>query len=529
MRTLAALAAICLLTGCDTPVGPKTGSGRSAPAVPTTQATAPAGSTVTVDPSQVRQSIDGFGGSNAWTALPSDATAQAAVVKLLFSTTEGAGLTIIRNRIPFREDTGNSSHTGYADNFMAKDSGGNYTYTTSGGHKSFSLNWSNWDLADTRTLYTQASAYSPQIRGFSTAWTPPNNQYDHWKIDDPSSGHLEGSVVNTIGGTYGDITSFPSIGGVLDPGHYQDYADVLADYAKNFQANMGYPLAAVSIQNEPNFLPQTYESCWWTMDDFHTFLPYLKSSWKAKGAGTPVIAAESYSFIADLLSESLQDSATSGTVSIAAVHQYNASYPSSGAATVADSSFGAAWLTPLKQAGKRLWVTEVSKGSANDASINDGIYWARLIHNDLTVAEVNAFCYWWLWTNGSSATLGSLINVNGTTVTDNKRLYTLGQFSRFVRPGWVRLNAVTDPVSGVQTSVFKDPNSQSFAVVLINDAGASASVTVAATKTIASAELYRTSATESLADIQALAAGTKSLTVGLPALSVSTVYGTLAP
>lgn len=458
--------------------------------------------TVTVDPTLVRQTIEGFGASNAWTSLPSDATAKATVVKLLFSTTEGAGLTLIRNRIPFREDTGNTSHTGYNDSFLSKSSAGTYTSTTTAGHRFFTLNWSNWDLKNTRTLFSLASVYSAEIKGFSTPWTPPNNHYDSWKID-------EGT--NTVGGTYGDETEFPSIGGVLDPAHYQDYADVLADYASQFQANMGYPLAAISIQNEPNWLPKTYESCGWSAAQFKAFLPFLGSAWAAKGVTTPVIAPESYSFTEDLISPSLASSALAGLVSIVGVHQYSGS---------------AAWLSATKTAGKRLWETEVSSGSTNDSSITDGLAWAQKIHSNLTVAEVNAFCYWWLWNTSSSPTKSALLSITGTTVTDNKRLYTLGQYSRFVRPGWVRLLAETDPKTNVLTSVFRNPNAQAFAAVLINTGSTAQTITLkpASGLTFGTSSVWRTSASESLASVGTLAAGATQ-TVTLPAQSVTTVTG----
>lgn len=468
---------------------------------------------VTVNPTLVRQTIEGFGGSNAWTGLPSDATTRARLVKLLFSPTEGIGLTLIRNRIPFRESTT------YNDAFMAKDSSGRYTYTLdSTGHKSFNLNWSNWDLQNTKTLYGLAAAYSSDIRGFSTPWTPPNNQYDRWKIDDAANG-------NTIGGTMGNITTWPDIGGVLSPTHYQDYADVLADYARNFKANMGYPLMAISLQNEPNYLPKTYESASWTSAQFSAFLPSLSKAWTAKSVTTPVIAPEGMNFNDDLIAPALNDSTLAPLVSIVGTHQY-----ASDMNTVYNT---AKWLTTTKSKGKRLWMTEVSSGASNDASITDGLVWARTVHADMTTAEVNAFCYWWLWTSSSSPTKGSLVNLNaaGTQITENKRLYTLGQFSRFVRPGWVRLNAETSPLNNVYSSVYRNPSSQEIAVVLINAGSSTAQVSLKLSGATAFASLaqWRTSATESLTAAGSLSAGATLTSVSLPAASVTTVYGTYTP
>jgi O-glycosyl hydrolase len=513
-KASAALAASLLLAvsvACGNPASSSAGAtGITAPAGTTALTSPPPAlsddgtGVVTVDLSATRQTIDGFGGCNAWTGLPADSTAQTQVVKLLFSTTEGIGLSLIRNRIPFRESTT------YDDAFLTKDATSHaYTYqATPAGHKTFNLNWSNWDLQNTKTLFGLAKAYSSDIRGFSTPWTPPNNQYDHWKINDGA---------NTIGGTMGDITTWPDIGGILDSAHYQDYADVLADYAANFQANMGYPLAAISIQNEPNWLPKTYESCGWNASQFHAFLPDLASAFSAKGVSVPVIAPESYSFTEDLVVPSLNDAATAPVISIVGVHQYSGS---------------AAFLATTKGAGKRLWETEISSGSSNDSSITDGLHWAGIVQSDMTVAEANAFCYWWLWTNSGSPTKGSLINVNGTTVTDNKRLYTVGQFSRFIRPGWVRLNSELNPTLSVSSSVYCDPNSTKIAIVLINSStGDSGAITLklAGTSTFASLGLWETDASDNLASKGAVTANGNSASISVPAQTVATVYGTVNP
>jgi len=467
---------------------------------------------VTINPALTRQTVEGFGGSNAWTGLPSDATARAQVVKLLFSTTDGIGLTLIRNRIPFRESTQ------YNDAFMAKDASGRYTYTSSGGHKSFNLNWSNWDLQNTKTLFSLASAYSPQIRGFSTPWTPPNNQFDRWKIDDAANG-------NTVGGTVGNISNWPDIGGVLDSQHYQDYADVLADYAKGFQAQMGYPLMAVSIQNEPNYLPKTYESAGWSAAQFSAFLPALSKAWQAKGVSTPVIAPESFNFNDSLIAPALSDSSLAPLVSIVGVHQYQSD--------MSKAYQAASWLTATKTKAKRLWVTELSSGENNDASITDGLNWARTIHADMTTAEVNAFCYWWLWTSASTPKKGSLINLDatGTQITDNKRLYAVGHYSRFVRPGWVRLNAETSPVANVYSSVYRDPATQDVAVVLLNTGSSAQTVKLqlAGASAFASLSQWRTSATESLALVTPPSPGSATASVVLPAASITTVRGSYKP
>ena len=54
------------------------------------------------------------------------------------------------------------------------------------------------------------------------------------------------------------------MGGYLDPNHYADYADALADYVLGYRAKMGVDLTALSPQNEPNF------RCTYTLTQYRT-------------------------------------------------------------------------------------------------------------------------------------------------------------------------------------------------------------------------------------------------------------------
>jgi O-glycosyl hydrolase len=459
---------------------------------------ADAGTLVTIYLDRRRQVIDGFGGSNAWTGLPADTDAKAHVLDLLFSTTRGAGLSIIRNRIPFREQPSN----GFDDQFLQKDASGYYLATTANGSKTFSLNWRNWDLAGTRALYEAIKAQGTdyQVAAFlSTPWTPPNNRLSNWKIGVP------------------DPVNYPQIGGSLDPAHYRDCADVLADYANGFPANMANSLTAISIQNEPDW-PAQYETCSWTNEQIAAFLPVLRAEFMAKGvpASVKVLAPEDMNFKEDLL-----DATSVQEVDIVGVHQYD---------WQSKANYAARPLPLTKAAGKKLWMTEFST-SNGDASIADGLVVASIVHEDLTLAEVNAFLYWWLWTNGTWLSNGSLLNVNGSVVDESKRLYALGQYSRFVRPGWFRVDAATNPLPDVLVSAFEDPASRMTAIVAVNRGGGDATLSLAlpAPAKFGSLTTYRTSATESLANLGTAVVNASATRVSLKAQSVTTFVGGVAP
>ena len=93
--------------------------------------------------------------------------------------------------------------------------------------------------------------------------------------------------------------------------------------------------------------------------------------------------------------------------------------------------------------------------------MTNGLYWALQIHDMLTIDQVNAWHYWWLIPYPTDNE--SLVDPNGLPA---KRMYVLGQFSRFVRPGYYRIGAANTGATFI--SAYKDPASGNFALVAIN-------------------------------------------------------------
>lgn len=105
-----------------------------------------------------------------------------------------------------------------------------------------------------------------------------------------------------------------------------------------------------------------------------------------------------------------------------------------------------------KQKGKEVWMTE---------HYNDGTDWAscmqtaKEIHDSMTVAEFNAYVYWWLKDYKGDAGYMGPINSNGMLT---MRGYVLGQWAKYVRPGAVRVDATYNPSQNVYTSAYKSGN-----------------------------------------------------------------------
>ena len=300
---------------------------------------------------------------------------------------------------------------------------------------------------------------------------------------------------------------------VSTPANYQAYAAQLASYVVSMKTTYGINLYAISVQNEPDAQVSTYESCNWSAQQIHDFVPYLSSALTASNvAATKIILPESQNWqdYSNLAVTAMTDSTTSNLVSIIADHNYDGA---DGPASLGKNSYG-----------KALWETEVSLLTGNDSSITNAVYYAGRIHMFLTSAQVNAWHYWWLMPGGGTGNQG-LTDTNGVPA---KRMYALGQFSRFVRPDYYRIGV--NGSSPLQISAYKDSVSQNFALVAVNSGTASVSQSFTLTNFNAVALMtpWITSSNLSLAAQSAVTVSNQSFTYSLPAMSIVTFVGTAA-
>lgn len=111
-------------------------------------------------------------------------------------------------------------------------------------------------------------------------------------------------------------------------------------------------------------------------------------------------------------------------------------------------------------------------GNKRDLGINAALYLANVIHTDLTVANASA----WQWWTAISAYdyKDGLIYIDKNKTNGNyyasKMLWAMGNYSRFVRPGAVRVDAIVNTTQALSkpllVSAFKSGNN--FTAVIIN-------------------------------------------------------------
>jgi uncharacterized protein (TIGR03437 family) len=299
----------------------------------------------------------------------------------------------------------------------------------------------------------------------------------------------------------------------LKPGMWQPFADFLSTYVLQYKARFGIDIYGVSLGNEPDWNAQTYECSQWDANEIHDFLlANLMPTFSDNAVPAKLTVADSFAFREDLVVPSLSDAATRGRVDIVAAHAYyDPGTP----------------FTLTTQYGKPIWITEHSSSNANDSSIADGLNWAQVYAHYLSQRNVSAYCFWWLVGPGSGQS--ALIDrFSDGTIQYNKRLYTLGNFSRFVRPGAVRVLADYNPTAGIYVSAFQ--SGADFVVVAINSNAQDTAQSFSVNGFTGSAMTpYRTSASENLAPLGAVSVSSGQFTATLLANSVTTFVGQSTP
>jgi hypothetical protein len=121
------------------------------------------------------------------------------------------------------------------------------------------------------------------------------------------------------------------------------------------------------------------------------------------------------------------------------------------------------------------------KGAPRNTGIDYGLYVAKVIHHDLTIANVNSW-QWWLamspydysdalvYINAPSGNINIADCKNDGKVSTSKQLWAFGNFSRFIRPGMKRihLDVADKPSAGFWISAYKEVTSRRVVLVAVN-------------------------------------------------------------
>jgi O-glycosyl hydrolase len=369
------------------------------------------------------QTIRGFGGSTAWLGQMPTAVATA-----LFSPTSGLNLNILRVRIdPEGSASGGGTH---GDPYETSE----WDYEAANGKEAVTAN--------------------PNAIVFATPWTPPAA----WKLNGSASVSDDGETWNQSFNSCSEGTGY--CGGYLNPADYANYANYLEDFVHFFNTTNGFNLYAISMQNEPEE-NVTYESCVWTPEEMDTWVGNNAPTITSDPYSTKLIMPESDVFNPVDAAATLNDPSAEGLVSIIGGHIYG------GPPT-------APYSIPVGDTPKQVWMTEFGPLSSTPLTFAGALSpYAIDIHDSLVNGDFNAFVWWGLfgYSTGScstaAGTCGLVDNAGNLTVVGD----IIGQYSKFIQPGYVRASATAIPAGGVYVSAYTGTVSgtQHYVIVAINN------------------------------------------------------------
>ena len=405
----------------------QTESATSAPDTDAAEAAAFTG-VIRVDASTTRQTMDGFGTSGCWWAQEVgtwEEPVRNQVTRWLFDQEDGIGLTLYRFNV------------GAGDVNEAKDPWRRVeTFETAPGV----YDWTR-DAGSVTMLRMAVAAGVQEVVFFANS--PPGRMLQNGR---------------TTGDDRGESN--------LIPGMESDFARYLLDIAQHF-AEKGIPVRHISPVNEPQWnwkLENGQEGCHYTPDGVLAVGRALLEELAKRGNPFDASLADSgkmfdEAYTIGLYETLATDAAFAGKLPHFAAHAYWSSE--------LDKKLLAAKLRDLGNP-LPLWQSEwCQMEGGSDFGMDPALVLARCVHEDLTILDCTSWQTWIAVTRYDYKDGLIHADTGNQTVTDMKRLWALGNWSRFVRPGSVRVDVPEMP-QGLLASAWKRPDG-SLAVVVVNE------------------------------------------------------------
>ncbi len=138
-------------------------------------------------------------------------------------------------------------------------------------------------------------------------------------------------------------------------------------------------------------------------------------------------------------------------------------------------------MLPYFTNGWKYWMTEYcildgplgEGGHGRDLTINTALDVARVIHYDLTMLRASAW-QWWTAVSPEDYKDGLIYtdykdNPNSQNIIKSKTLWALGNYSRYIRPGFIRVGcAGASDKYGLMGSAYISPDSDKIVIVFVN-------------------------------------------------------------
>ena len=357
---------------------------------------------IEIDPGTVHQRIDGFGASGAWWAQNLGTWQEEQrqeVARLLFSPTRGIGLS------QYRYNIGGGIDETITDPWRTAE-----TFETGPGSY-------DWDRDAAARWFLRAAAEHGVEDFVAFVNSPPRR-------------------LTANGRTYGD----PGTSN-LPPENHQEFVQYLLDVVRRFRDHEGIEFRFVSPINEPQWTwdGPGQEGCHYEPEQVRDLTALTIEAFEGSDLGTRVSAPEAGEY-RSLYSEQdyatwlLEDEGVREGLGEFATHSYWS--------TDAQREQAAARMAehPEVLFSMTEWCEMVG---GRDSGMDSALVLARTVHSDLTIANVSAWQYWiavsrYDYHDGLLYT-GYVAPGDEETIQQTQRLWALGNYSRFLRPGARRI------------------------------------------------------------------------------------------
>jgi len=418
-----------------------------------------------IDENQTFQTVDGFGASDAWTIQMTGSWQEETVKKaadLLFSKDKGIGLSIWR----FNLGAG-SAYQGEDAQIQP------FTRT-----ECFLKPDGMWDF----------SKQSAQVNFMKEAQKRGVETFIAFLNSPPINFTQNGLATNTgRGGTFN-----------LKADCYGKFADFMAESVKGLKEKHGIKISYICPVNEPdghwNWLGPKQEGTPATNAEVAKITRVLDSSLSAKNLDTKILVNESSDYRAMVATHQTdsdrgfviqtlfnEDSASNvlglkHVEKLIAGHGYWTNTPLDFLKSMRENLNDT-----LKKFGVKFWMTEqcimsndeeIGFGHGFDTTMKTALYVARCIHHDLVYANAASWQWWRAigedYKDGLLQEFGEETVKNGKLF-DSRLLWTLGNYSRFVRPGAKRVSiklSLGESPTGLMASAFKNADGKLVAVII---------------------------------------------------------------
>jgi O-glycosyl hydrolase len=251
----------------------------------------------------------------------------------------------------------------------------------------------------------------------------------------------------------------------LRPDKRADYAKFLADCVQSLRKGRRWPLVAVSPVNEPqwDWPPSTgQEGSHWSPEDAKDVIEALVDEFARRRISVPISAIDSAEWSvasnAPYLEAIWGDPRIRSALGHYAVHSYWSD--------LGERAELSAYIAE-KYPGLELWQTEWTEmRGGRDAGMDSALILANTVHRDLVEGQVSSWQYWIAVSKYDFHDGLLYADPAAQTFLPTKRLWALGNWSRFLRPGARRIEAAGPADAGLAVSAFRNPDRSVVAVII---------------------------------------------------------------